>query len=527
MKGNLINTLVLRIMAIFAVVFVVVLSIGYASFNTEMSISGIVSDVRLINDIRITGLRLVENTGSTYIGNADYTADKLMFDFTLNDHFARLVYEVDVTVFGSQPLAFKSLSMESGYGLIYSIEDIEQGDKICDLNGKCTLGAKKTYKIVFENEAGDFNFVLKANYLNIYNISYEGVTGSYPTEVVGGSNLLVEFPTEYNSISILVDGVSADSSSYSYTNGILNIPSVNGNLVIKLSIRSYGDANGDGIINAQDSLVISRHINGLDILTGDNLIFADVNGDGNIDEVDLTLIREIRAGNYQAPGGKPLTDYIHYGDINEDNAVNAADYGRINAYLSNKTTFTDKEMQNADINGDGKVNSLDAELINAVCLGKYEHNIAEALTNYDHYGDINADDVVDAVDVQMLSKFIAGLDILSTTEMNYADINGDGSTNNLDLSLMRGVIAGNYTHSILSPLTNYTLYGDVNNNGVVDETDLTYLIRFYDMQNMGQTINITPGVDVNGDGKLTEKDIDGLEAYLSGVENGLPLSPCK
>ena len=56
----------------------------------------------------------------------------------------------------------------------------------------------------------------------------------------------------------------------------------------------YGDANGDGSVNAKDVLLLRRWIAGLDADIDED--FADVNGDGDVTIVDVLLIRKSLAG---------------------------------------------------------------------------------------------------------------------------------------------------------------------------------------------------------------------------------------
>jgi hypothetical protein len=63
----------------------------------------------------------------------------------------------------------------------------------------------------------------------------------------------------------------------------------------------YGDANGDGFINAADVTMLRRYIaaSDKDAFVRDNpnfiLVNADVNGDGTIDSADVTLLRRYLA----------------------------------------------------------------------------------------------------------------------------------------------------------------------------------------------------------------------------------------
>ncbi|WP_423752767.1 dockerin type I domain-containing protein [Acetivibrio saccincola] len=52
---------------------------------------------------------------------------------------------------------------------------------------------------------------------------------------------------------------------------------------------SYGDINGDGIINSSDYALLTRHILEIPVQNA-NLNNADLNGDGVVDSLDATIL---------------------------------------------------------------------------------------------------------------------------------------------------------------------------------------------------------------------------------------------
>ena len=53
---------------------------------------------------------------------------------------------------------------------------------------------------------------------------------------------------------------------------------------------TYGDVNGDGIINSMDAAIVYRSVNGRYTLTDSQKLSADVNGDGAVNSTDAALI---------------------------------------------------------------------------------------------------------------------------------------------------------------------------------------------------------------------------------------------
>ena len=58
----------------------------------------------------------------------------------------------------------------------------------------------------------------------------------------------------------------------------------------------WGDANGDGIVDTSDALLVMRYVMGLAEISAENLPWVDVNGDGNVDMTDALLIARVVMG---------------------------------------------------------------------------------------------------------------------------------------------------------------------------------------------------------------------------------------
>ena len=74
----------------------------------------------------------------------------------------------------------------------------------------------------------------------------------------------------------------------------------NGSVTIVTTL--LGDVNGDGIINADDAMMVFLYLSGMITLTAQQRIAADVNQDGVIDMIDANMILAIAAGTFPPPG---------------------------------------------------------------------------------------------------------------------------------------------------------------------------------------------------------------------------------
>ena len=87
----------------------------------------------------------------------------------------------------------------------------------------------------------------------------------------------------------IMDKVNSYESNYvwgiNYGHPVLWWQAINGNDAV---IR--GDVTGDGYLAPRDISLILKHIGGISALTGDRLLCADYNADGNIDLTDAILI---------------------------------------------------------------------------------------------------------------------------------------------------------------------------------------------------------------------------------------------
>ena len=81
---------------------------------------------------------------------------------------------------------------------------------------------------------------------------------------------------------------------------------------------AYGDVNLNGEIDTDDYLIIEKHVNGVNLLTGDAVINADVNVDGKIDLVDVDIVKQVCLGNNRYVGFLPNNPIKIY-DIYEGN----------------------------------------------------------------------------------------------------------------------------------------------------------------------------------------------------------------
>ena len=280
----------------------------------------------------------------------------------------------------------------------------------------------------------------------------------------------------------------------------------------------YGDVNEDGEINSVfNSTVTYDYVVNNKSLNYQQLKNADVNGDGKVDLVDSILLYRFALGEY--PSTLPdisITDYLLYGDVNEDGKITEEDSTLLSNYLNNNTNISDQALKNSDVNGDGKINIIDLGLLQMYIEtpDNYTDTLPESpITDYTiQYGDVNLDGEVDTFDVTESSNYyLDSTSSLKGQQLLNADVNGDGKINRIDTALIFDLSFGT---KINSPMTDYTLYGDLNNDGILDNNDIDKLTRYL-RGSTGLDNQARKNADVNGDGVINNTDLTLLQNKIN------------
>jgi hypothetical protein len=207
------------------------------------------------------------------------------------------------------------------------------------------------------------------------------------------------------------------------------------------------------------------------------------------------------------------------GDVNGDGVVDISDYFYLSTFLFSGGPAPVGGPCTADMNNDGLVNATDLGLLSAsLCLK----------------GDVNGDSQVNVVDYFYLSNFLfsggpapvgglctadmnndgvvdaTDLDLLSASLCLKGDVNGDGSVDISDYFYLSNFLFSGGPAPVGGPCT-----ADMNNDGVVNATDLDLLSKIVCLKG-----------DVNGDGVVNDLDVLYLSNFLN---NGGPApvgGPC-
>ena len=130
---------------------------------------------------------------------------------------------------------------------------------------------------VSSNDSELYNFTDGANLCVLsFRVIAEGDADVTLTpKVIGGKNPL---------------GISQNEIDYAVNDTLTNGATLTKNVKPNAQTVNYGDANGDGEINAIDATLVLQHYAEINQLSEDAQNAADVNKDGEVNAIDATLI---------------------------------------------------------------------------------------------------------------------------------------------------------------------------------------------------------------------------------------------
>ena len=284
----------------------------------------------------------------------------------------------------------------------------------------------------------------------------------------------------------------------------------------------YGDVNEDGEITSEDATLLSNYLNNNTRMSSQVLRNSDVNGDGKVNKADYIILTKYIESpdkyNNCLPH-KPITDYILYGDINEDGEITEEDSTLLSNYLNNNTKVSDQALKNADVNGDGKINIIDLGLLQMYIEtpDNYTNTLPDSpITNYTiQYGDVDENGKITFRDSTITRGYANGYtDNITKQQLLNADINGDGFVNFVDARILHYIFLHGIKEVLDKPITDYTLYGDLNNDGLLDSNDIDKLSRYLN-GSTGLDNQARKNADVNGDGVINNTDLTLLQNYIN------------
>lgn len=257
---------------IIVVILVLSISVGYSAFGSEMSISNIVSQVRVKSDVRVTSVVYSSNTANGMSTYDDYSISSIVAGVNLPSAESTITYKVSVTNFGNVEMGVSDIT-GLPENLTYSLSEYSLKEMICDDSNSCTNGSIKSFYITIGYASADafdalmtnfdirLNFEFKKFYMvtideNLYSIdngSYasgfilygatageNGLGNGIPAYIMEGETLSFSFPSPApEEISVYKDNIMISSSLYTYDSGNFVLDNVDADILIGPPVMLY------------------------------------------------------------------------------------------------------------------------------------------------------------------------------------------------------------------------------------------------------------------------------------------------
>lgn len=146
------------------------------------------------------------------------------------------------------------------------------------------------------------------------------------------------------------------------------------NACSKYTVTKYGDGNLDGDITTTDMLMLQRYVLGMSNLSCQAFKNLDLNNDGKVNAIDSYYITQVML---DIGVTLPITNYVWYGDTNEDGEVDVKDLTILRKYLEGTTDLSSQALKNADVNADGSVNETDKKLLTEFLAGGHSNTLPQ------------------------------------------------------------------------------------------------------------------------------------------------------
>jgi len=226
-----------KIIFLFCMILIAFVSqtIVYSAVSSTMTINGN-AYARIEKDVRITDFKINSSSVNATSSYEEFSVNTISSKFNLQDSQSSIVFDVEITNYGSSDVGILQLIGNVPSGLSYEIINYNLKDKLCDDNGKCKVMAVKTFQIKFTGTPGEYEINLELDFRTYHNVTYKDITNNaYPTEVIDGGNLNITFTETLKKVSVLSDGIEINYYDQISKGQTITIENVSGDIEIKKS----------------------------------------------------------------------------------------------------------------------------------------------------------------------------------------------------------------------------------------------------------------------------------------------------
>ena len=232
---------------IFLILFCVYFqTIVYSALSSTMTITGD-AYARAVKDVRITNFKLNSSSINSTSSYEKFGVNTISTKFNLVDSSSSIVFDVEVTNYGSADVGILQLIGTVPTGLSYEIINYNLKDKICDDTGKCNQMAVKTFQIKFTGTPGEYELTKEFEFRTYHKVIYTDITNNnYPTEVIDGGNLIITFKEDLKKVTILSNGNEINYYDQISNGQTITIENVSSEIEIKQEVILINVVSGDG-----------------------------------------------------------------------------------------------------------------------------------------------------------------------------------------------------------------------------------------------------------------------------------------
>ena len=268
-----------------------------------------------------------------------------------------------------------------------------------------------------------------------------GLTASIFASTVFAIPLSDEYINGYRKGDVNQDGCLTEEDSQ-YTLQIYT-----GNVEVEDYVYNLADMNGDGDVNSRDASII------LSMVTdSSNFPKGDLTRDGKVTTKDSELALNISLGKVD------LTDiYLEIGDLDNDNQITIKDVRLI------LDSIKEEDFIKGDLNQDGRFDTNDIDFGYKILGGQVDMNDI-----YLKLGDLNEDGIFNIVDITFMYQKIE-----QSTDFKKGDLDRNGAVNANDAAKALDLYKyGNVSESDMK-------IGDMNEDGVINANDAALILDVY------------------------------------------------
>lgn len=289
--------------------------------------------------------------------------------------------------------------------------------------------------------------------------------------------------------------ISITFINYDFDQSVNAGKALSASLMIQKEELKYalGDVNGDGSIGITDVIRFTKYFDNPSLFNKYALLAADVNQDSIVNEIDFDILFKYNS-NHSI--GLPYKNKDAY------NITYNLDGGTAAIYLRSKyssefessldfetNTFSKIKKDGYGFTGWTGSNGTTAE--EKVTIEQGTTGDLSYTANWALLGDLNQDGKFNAIDLQMIYKYLENYSVSSSFRKDVADVNRDGIVDFLDFDNINRYIAGRGSVSIsYMPDKIYNITYDLDGGKFINDDGLEYNPRnkYYSNSSITQTI---------------------------------------